>query len=82
MLDFNEGKACDAIVRRLKAREGLLRSELRWPEQEGHCSPVEVAFKLGDELFTLEHTGIEPFPGRAVKIQPLKGRLGLSGSSH
>ena len=63
MLAFNEGKACDSIVRRLEEREGCSRSDMRWPEQEQHKAPIEVAFKLGNQLFALEHTGIEPFGG-------------------
>jgi hypothetical protein len=39
-LRFNEGKACDAILRRL-----------------------ELACEIGDRLFAIEHTGIEPFAG-------------------
>jgi hypothetical protein len=62
-LSFNEGKVCDAIVRRLEEREQQARAGLRWPEQENHKSPVEVAFMLGDQLYALEHTGIEPFEG-------------------
>jgi hypothetical protein len=63
MLNFNEGKACDSVVRRLEEREASSRSDVRWPEQEQHKAPIEVAFKLGDQLFALEHTGIEPFGG-------------------
>jgi hypothetical protein len=39
------------------------RSDMCWPEQEQHKAPIEFAFKLGDQLFALEHTGIEPFGG-------------------
>lgn len=35
----------------------------RWPEKENHKSPVEIVFKLGDQLYALEHTGVEPFQG-------------------
>jgi len=63
VLRSNEGKACDAIVRRLEERENLVRSGMRWPEKEQHKSPVEIAFTLGDQLYALEHTLIEPFPG-------------------
>jgi hypothetical protein len=63
MLNFNEGKVCDAIVQRLEARANASRSCLRWPEQEHHAFPVEAAFNIGDQLFALEHTGIEPFEG-------------------
>src|ERR1700674_2830350 len=63
MLSFNEGKVCDAIVRRLAEREQHARAALRWPEQENHKSPVEIAFMLGNQLYALEHTGVEPFEG-------------------
>jgi hypothetical protein len=63
MLSFNEGRVCDAIVRRLEARAKGSRSDLRWPEEERHKFPVEVAFTIGGQLFALEHTGIEPFKG-------------------
>jgi hypothetical protein len=74
MLTFNEGKACDAIVRRLEKRDGGERSDLRFPEKENHASPVEAAFKIGDQLFALEHTGIEPFKGH-VQMEAQAARL-------
>jgi len=63
MLSTNEGKVCDAIVRRLEEREQRKRTDLCWPERENHKSAVEIAFKLGDQLYALEHTLIEPFEG-------------------
>ena len=62
-LRFNEGKACDAILRRLEAREGAGRTNLRLPERERHPVPVELSCQIGDTLFAIEHTGIEPFIG-------------------
>lgn len=63
MLNFNEGKACDAIIRRLEKSADATRTDVRFPEQERHAFPVEVAFKIGEQLVALEHTGIEPFGG-------------------
>ena len=63
MLSFNEGKVCDAVVRHLEERAGTSRANLRWPENEGHPHPVEIAFMIKGNLFALEHTGIEPFKG-------------------
>jgi hypothetical protein len=63
MLNFNEGKACDAIIRRLEKSANATRSGLRFPEREGHAFPIEVAVTIGDQLVALEHTGIEPFRG-------------------
>jgi len=62
-LTLNEGKVCDATVRRLEKREGFTRTNLRSPEEDGHQSPVEITFYMGAQLFALEHTGIEPFDG-------------------
>jgi len=63
MRSFNAGKVCEAIVQCLEERAGQSRAGVRWPEQEHHPFPVEVAFTIGDQLFALEHTGIEPFRG-------------------
>jgi hypothetical protein len=62
-LKYNEGLACEAIVRHLENRANGVRTGLRWPEDEQHAFPVEAAFKIGDQLYALEHTGIEPFGG-------------------
>jgi len=40
---FNEGKACDAIIRHLETREGGLRQDVRSPERAGHRAPVELS---------------------------------------
>jgi hypothetical protein len=74
MLNFNEGKTCDAIIRRLEGRENLVRTGLRWPERERHQFPVELAFTLGNQPFALEHTGIEPFEGH-VRMEAQAERL-------
>ena len=62
-LSYNEGRACDAVVRVLEAREGRNRDNVRLPEQEHHGAPIELVCNIGDRLFALEHTGIEPFSG-------------------
>jgi hypothetical protein len=62
---FNEGKACDAVIRRIEAREGCRRgNDGRSPEREGHAAPVEFACTIGGRLFAFEHTGLEPFAGQ------------------
>jgi hypothetical protein len=63
VLKFHEGLACEVIVRHLERRTNSARSNLRWPEEERHPSPVEIVFTLGAQLYALEHTGIEPFKG-------------------
>jgi hypothetical protein len=60
---FNEGKACDAVIRWIEAREQSSRQYLRFPEQEGHKAPIELTCVIGNRLFAFEHTGIEPFEG-------------------
>jgi hypothetical protein len=83
---FNEGRACDAVIRYLERRNGKRRSQMRFPEQEHHSAPIEVAFSLSSTLFAMEHTGIEPFAGHtelqataAVAVGPItqavEGRL-------
>jgi hypothetical protein len=62
-LRFHEGKACDAVIRRIEAREQALRCNLRWPKQDGHAAPIELTCQIGGQLFAIEHTGIEPFAG-------------------
>jgi hypothetical protein len=63
MLTFNEGKVCEAIVQRLEQRLKAPCVDMRWPEDEQHPHPVEIAFTVAGQLFALEHTGIEPFKG-------------------
>lgn len=63
LLSRYEGEVCDAMVQRLEEREGQKRADLHWPERENHQHPVELTFKLGDQLYALEHTLIEPFEG-------------------
>jgi hypothetical protein len=58
---FNEGKACDAVIRWIEIRESAARQQLRFLEQERHQDPVELTCVIGNRLFGFEHTGIEPF---------------------
>jgi hypothetical protein len=64
MIGFNEGKACDAVIRVIEARQRHQRSNVRLPEKENHVAPVELVCNIGSQLFAFEHTGIEPFPGQ------------------
>jgi len=77
MSRFNEGKACDAIIRHIEERERATRQNLRSPEQEGEVAPVELTCSIGGQFFAFEHTGIEPFEGHiAIEVkshfQPLR----------
>lgn len=77
MKRFNEGKACDAVVRRIESRECCTRENLRSPEQEGDAAPIELACSIGSQVFAFEHTGLEPFDGRIAieakhHLEPLR----------
>jgi hypothetical protein len=60
---FNEGLACEAIVRCLEGRDQRVRANVRFPEKEQHAFSVETTFEIGDQLYAMERTGIEPFDG-------------------
>ena len=62
-LRFHEGKACDAIIRRIEQRERAVRQNLRSPEHDRHPAPIELSCEIAGKLFAFEHTGIEPFAG-------------------
>jgi hypothetical protein len=65
MLSFHEHETCEGIIRYLERRERSLRADVR--NREGNDTPpnarVEMTFRLGDQLYAIEHTGIEPFEG-------------------
>jgi hypothetical protein len=65
---FNEGKACDAVIRHIEAREGGSRLNVKSPEDEGDAASIELTCSIGSQLFAFEHTGIEPFEGQ-VKLE-------------
>jgi hypothetical protein len=65
---FHEGKACDAVIRVLEAREGHSRHDVRSPEEDGNPAPIELTCLIDGRLFAFEHTGIEPFAGH-VKFE-------------
>jgi len=81
-IGFNEGKVCDAVLRRIEGREGAARRDCRWPEREHHAAPVELVCHIGDRQFALEHTGVEPFEGfmrlqndAVTHFRPLEHRI-------
>jgi hypothetical protein len=67
MLRFDQARVCEAIICHLEAREGHRRADLCLRDQgtdiAGADARVEMTFRLGDQLYALEHTGIEPFDG-------------------
>ena len=66
MAGYNEGKAVDAVIRAIEAREACGRADDGWsPDDRRIDDParrIEYAVTIGDRLFAFEHTGIEPFP--------------------
>jgi hypothetical protein len=59
----NEGKACDAVLRHIEAREHAMRCDLIFPEKTHSVGPVELVCTVGTRRFAFEHTRIEPFAG-------------------
>jgi hypothetical protein len=82
MSPFHEGDACDAVLRCIEARDGGRRSDLRFPDRDGHRDPVELTCRLNGKFYAIEHTGIEPFFGQialgnhaASFFKPIEERL-------
>lgn len=67
MLRFDQDRVCEAIIRHIEARDGHPHADVRVRDQgsdiAGAGARVEVTFRIGDQLYALEHTGIEPFDG-------------------
>jgi hypothetical protein len=65
MLKFHETETCEGIIQYLEKREGATRWDVR--SREGNGTPpnarVEMTFRLGEQLYAIEQTGIEPFEG-------------------
>jgi hypothetical protein len=78
MLLFDQDRVCEAIIRHLEAREGHPRSDVCLRDQgtdiAGVDARVEMTFRIGAQLYALEHTGIEPFDG-FVEMNNEAGRL-------
>jgi hypothetical protein len=51
---FHEGKACDAVIRRLEVRAGSSRTRLSSPEAERHVWPLEFTCEIGGQLYAIE----------------------------
>jgi hypothetical protein len=62
---YNEGKAIDAVLRRIEAREKAFRRKGGYsPDDMADPDPerrVEYVCTVGDQTYAFEHTGIEPF---------------------
>jgi len=65
----NEGRCCDAVLRVLEEREDSSRRILSVdsPKSPG----VELRCSIGDRIFALEHTTLDPYPNRRADDQRL-----------
>lgn len=66
MLAFHETETCEGIIQHLEQRERVPRSDVQIRDRGSETSAdarVEMTFRLGSQLYALEHTGIEPFDG-------------------
>ena len=63
MLKFHEPETCEGIIQHLERRERANRRDVNVRDKDDCTSPnarVEMTFRLGDQLYAIEHTGIEP----------------------
>ena len=60
----NEGKSCDAVVRRIEQRIGKTRKLIRRPESDESGPPVDFRLRVGDREYAIEHTQIEAIRGQ------------------
>jgi hypothetical protein len=62
---YNEGKAIDAVLRRIEAHESVVRSNDGWsPDDQQDPDKdrrVDYVCTVGTQLYAFEHTRIEPF---------------------
>jgi hypothetical protein len=69
---YNEGKAIDAVLRRIEARDRVLRlNDGRSPDELNDADPlrrVDYVCTVGNALYAFEHTGIEPF-GNQIELE-------------
>ena len=69
---YNEGKALDAVLRFIEARDhaprendGRSPDDLNDPDEQRR---VDYVCTVGQTLYAFEHTGIEPFPNQ-IKLE-------------
>src|SRR5215472_16532954 len=66
MLTFHQREVCEGIIQHLEMRERTKRRDAQVRDIGNHTSPdarVEMTFRFGNQLYAIEHTGIEPFDG-------------------
>jgi hypothetical protein len=60
----NEGKCCDAVLRVIEARDEQARGGVR--VDRANDRGVEVECTIGKVRYAIEHTVIEPYPGKIL----------------
>ncbi len=66
MLTFHQAETCEGIIQCLEMRERVKRRDVQVRDIGNNTPPdarVEMTFRLGNQLYAIEHTGIEPFDG-------------------
>ena len=67
---YNEGKAIDAVLRRIETLENASRlGDGRSPDDRRDTDPdrrVDYVCTVGKQLYAFEHTGIEPFENQII----------------
>ncbi len=75
---YNEGKAIDAVLRRIEARDNASRlGDGRSPDDLQDPDPtrrVDYVCTVGKQFYAFEHTGIEPFENQ-ITLEEHNGRL-------
>lgn len=64
LIERNEGKACDAVLKRIEICSGETRSDLWHPELEQDGPPVDLRVTVGTQEYAIEHTLLQPYPNR------------------
>lgn len=59
-----EGKCCDAVIRHIERSRRTLRKNVVDPERTGGTARVDLQVTVGDQVYALEHTRIQPFKDR------------------
>ncbi len=76
-----EGKACDAVVKAIERRTGLIHTQVRRPEVDRVGPPVDLRFQLDNQEYAMEHTPVEPFEDR-IKMEGARTVLVLESMDY
>lgn len=64
LIERNEGKACDAVLKHIEICSGEKRSGLWHPELDQDGPPVDLRVTVGTQEYAIEHTLLQPYPNR------------------